>query len=395
MKSNKTYIMQQKLFIDSEENSIKKAIPKDHHYEEEFPELDFIVMPYAFLLGIKREHKVSLLKRKRLLRELFCKNPKQDLVETLVVTNIFIKKECVWFKKDPSKAPKGDNMLSCDELEEILASGVVEMKLRHKSILKVKSSFRAGLPESKPPLMFGKITRYINNGYNHEFWYEETGKEIAKLFPGFDPDLIASLLASTSIRADLPSNVTKSFTALNQFFKNKTHVVPFGKRSEGKTKETYFPGHLDASMHHLDLLKSGVPLTYSSEGTKNGRKIKNFKDAMVSINVHAIVNDMWIARAFGCDRKRIFRGRIISQAPTKAIYDATEWYLQTLASLVKKKARGVCAMIWVGIRQETTKGTVKYTDPIKERLNHGLFEGQYGNLKVSEKKDGGIEFEEL
>ncbi len=389
--------MQQKLFVDAthNSNSPQKLIPKDHHYDEEFPELDFIIMPYAFLLGIKRGHKVSLIKRKKLLRELFCKNQKQDFVEASVDIDVFLKKECVWFKKDPSKALKGENVFSTEDLGEILASGVVEIKRRHKNLFRVKDDFRTNLPKSEPPLMFGKIARYLNNGANSEFWYEETGKEIIELFPGFDPDLIASLLASTSIRADLPSNVTKSFTALNQFFKDEVHVVPFGKRSDGKTKETYFPGHLDATMHHLDLIKKGVQLTYSDEGTKNGRKIKNFKDAMVSTNVHAIVDDMWICRAFGCDRKRIVKGRIVSQSPSKAIYDATEWYLQTLASLVKKKARGVCAMIWVGIRQETTKGTVKYTDPIKNRLNHGLFEGQYGNLKISEKKDGGIEFEEL
>jgi hypothetical protein len=107
----------------------------------------------------------------------------------------------------------------------------------------------------------------------------------------------------------------------------------------------------------------------------------------------AIVDDVWITRAFGCDRKRVFESRVTSQSPSKTIYDATEWYLQTLAGLVGKKARGVCAMIWVGIRQETNKETARYTDPIKNRLNHGLFSGQYGNLKPS--KNGGIEFESL
>ncbi len=389
--------MQQKLFVDLNENSNspQKAIPKDHHYEEEFPNLDFILMPYAFLLGKKSEHKTTLPTRKKLLKELFCQNQKKRFVKISKSIDEFIKKECLWFKKDASKALKGNNVFSPDDLCEILASGVVEMKLRHKSIFRVKENFRTNLPKAEVPAMFGKIARYLNNGANYEFWYEETGKEIAELFPGFDPDLIASILASTSIRADLPSNVTKSFKALDQFFRNKTYVVPFGKRADGKTKETHFPGHLDASMHHLDLLKNGIPLTYSSEEkTKNGRKIKNFKDAIVSINVHAIVNDIWICRAFGCDKKRIIKGGLIAtQSPSEAVYNAIEWYLQTLATLVRKKARGVCAMIWVGKRQETTKGEVKYTAPIRKRLDHGLFKELYGDLKVSKKEDGGIEFE--
>ncbi|HRH25088.1 MAG TPA: hypothetical protein PLQ20_01990 [Candidatus Paceibacterota bacterium] len=391
--------MQQKLFIDLNEdsNSPSKKIPKDHHYEEEFPDLDFILMPYAFILGIKNPKDINSGKRKAFLKELFSKNQKKHYLKLSESIDSFIKKESIWFKKDSQKALKGSNILSSYDLEKILASGVAEIKLRHKSLFRVKDNFRTNLPKSEPPLMFGKIARYLNNGANSEFWYEETGKEIAQLFPGFDSDLIASLLASTSIRADLPSNITKSFKALDQFFKNEVYVVPFGKRADGKTKETYFPGHLDASMHHLDLLKKGVPLTYSSEeGTKNGRKIKNFKDAMMSVNVHAIVDDIWLCRAFGCDRKRILgNGRIATQSPTDAIYDATEWYLQTLASLVAKKARGLCAMIWVGKRQETTKGEVKYTDLIKKRLDHGLFEGQYGNLRASEKEGGGIEFESL
>ena len=214
------------------------------------------------------------------------------------------------------------------------------------------------------------------------------------LFPEFNAEIIASLLAITSIRATVTSNVTKFFKALDQFHKNETHTVAFGKRSEKKTIESAFKGFLDASLHHLNLLKKGGSLLDPENATKNGRKIKRFTGAM-GTDEDAIVDDVWITRAFGCDRKRWFRGRIISQSPTKAIYDATEWYLQTLASLVGKKARGVCAMIWVGIRQETTKQTARYTDPIKRRLEHGLFKEQHGKLVVSRSEKGGIEFESL
>jgi hypothetical protein len=68
--------MQQKLFIDLNENSnlTKKTVPKDHHYEEEFTNLDFILVPYAYLLGIKANHKSSNKNEEKFLLDLFCKN---------------------------------------------------------------------------------------------------------------------------------------------------------------------------------------------------------------------------------------------------------------------------------------------------------------------------------
>jgi hypothetical protein len=385
--------MQQKLFIDLNENSnlTKKTVPKDHHYEEEFTNLDFILVPYAYLLGIKANHKSSNKNEEKFLLDLFCKNnqTKDSLVSNV---NAFIEKESMWFKKDPSKNTRNNNLFTTKELREVFISGAIEIQLRHKSISKIKKEFRKRLPESKPRLVFGKIARYLNNGSLHEFWYEETGKEIEELFPEFDPELIKSLLAITSIRATLPSNVTKSFKALDQYHKDEIYDVPLGKKGDKKIIKSAFKGFLDAQLHHLNLLKKGESLTNPENLLKNGRKIKMFASAMGPVE-DAIVDDVWITRAFGCDRKRVFESRVTSQSPSKAIYDATEWYLQTLAGLVGKKARGVCAMIWVGIRQETNKETARYTDPIKNRLNHGLFSAQYGNLKPS--KNGGIEFESL
>ncbi len=384
---------QKTLFVDSKKdsNSKKRLIPKDHSYEEEFPGLDFIIVPYAFLLGLKTDHTIGLHSQNTILCDLFCKR-KKDQMEDLVRINTFIEKEALWFKKDSAKASLNGNLLPRQELRRVLISGGLEIALRHKSIWKVKKWFRKNLPKSVPPLVFGKIARYLNNGRSHEFWYEETGKEIAELFPEFDPELIKALLAITSIRATLPSNVTKAIKALDQFFRNDTYEVGSGKRDEKKTVKSAFIGFLDAQLHHLNLLKKGESLTNSDDLLKNGRKIKMFARAMGDDD-NAIVDDVWITRAFGCDRKREFKSRIVSQSPTRAIYDATEWYLQTLAGLVRKKPRGICAMIWVGIRQETNKETARYTDPIKSRLSHGLFAGQYGNLKPSPR--GGIEFESL
>lgn len=375
--------------LKKDSNSTKNPTKVEHSYEDEFSKLDFILMPYAFLLGSKIHHKVEERDYSPILYKLFSKNVKYS-ESAMQQINSFLEKEHTWFKKDPKKGLRGENNISLIRLKEILVSGALEIDIRHKSISGMKKRFRKRLPKSKPPLHFAKITRYINNGIDHEFWYEETGKEIAVLFPAFDAELIASLLAITSIRATVTSNATKFFKALDQFYKDETHEVPFGKRIDQKTIISHFKGFLDASLHHLNSLKNGVSLLDPSHREKNGRKIKNFAHAMCS-GEDAIVDDVWITRAFNCDRKRGFRDRIISQSPTKAIYDATEWYLQTIANLVGKKARGLCAMIWVGIRQETTKETARYTDAIKKKLDHDLFAAQSGVLKPG--KNGGIEFE--
>lgn len=384
-------MVQQKLFVDSNKK-LKKVIPKDHSYEEDFPDLDFILAPYAFLLGIKHPfYKMPASKEKELLYQLFCKN-KKNISSVLEHVNEFFSKESLWFKEDPTKMSTRVNLFTEEDLKNFFVLGALEIRHRHGSIRAFKNKFRKKLPASKPPLVFGKVARYLNNGAPHEFWYEETGKEIEELFPEFDPELIKALLAITSIRASLPSNVTKSFKALDQYHRDELYDVFLGKKGDKKVAKSAFKGFLDAQLHHLNLLKKGESLTNPKNLLKNGRKIKMFASAMGSVE-DAIVDDVWITRAFGCDRKRIFESRTTSQSPTKAIYDATEWYLQTLAGLIGKKPRGLCAMIWAGIRQETNKETARYTDPIKNRLNHGLFYGQYGNLKPS--KNGGIEFELL
>ncbi|MEK7228017.1 MAG: hypothetical protein AAB681_01520, partial [Patescibacteria group bacterium] len=300
--------------------------------------------------------------------------------------------ECLLFKKDSTKRLRGGNNMKASELETILVSGALEIQIRHRSISKMKDVFRKKLPKSDPSLLFSKITRYVNNGMMDEFWYEGTGKEIKDLFDGFDPEIIASLLSITSIRATVTSNATKFFKALQQFYENKIYTVLVGNRKNRKKMNSAFRGFLDASLYHLNSLKNGKSMIDPAHRLVNGRKIKNFTDAMLS-GVEAIVDDVWITRAFGCDRKRVFRSRTTSQSPTKAIYDATEWYLQTVAHLVGKKGRGLCAMIWSGVRQEKSKSSTRYTEALRKRLDHGLFVGHYGKLMISEK--GGIEFESL
>jgi hypothetical protein len=362
-------------------------------YESLYKNLDFILLPYAFLLGLKYSlrnppHLIST----NIIFELFSKRNNIDRNDVVQSAIDFFQSEGKLYKKDSRKALRGGNVLGANELMRIIVIGALEIKARHKSIGKLKKVFRKQLPNSEPPLVFAKIARYMNNGHHDENWYEETGKEIVSLFGRFDKELIVSLLSATSIRASLPSNVTKFYKVLNQFFEERVRPVLVGDRKKPKVINSFFSGELDATVHHLNAIKEGSWLSDPENRKKSGRKIKNFADAMLD-NIFAIVADVWITRAFGCDRKRTFRSRTTSQSPTQAIYDAIEWYLQTIGELVNKTPRGLCATIWSGIRQEQSRGDTRYTDALKKRLDHGLFSGQYGALIA--KRGEGITFEEL
>lgn len=370
-----------------------KKITEEKAYEHKYKNLDFILYPYAFLLGLKHhDRSIDPSDQMLLLCELFCRKENgNDFLKVQQSVEAFMAEESSFFKKDPKKPLRNGNAFDAALLQKIVAIGTIELKREYKGIKELKAFYRRKLPTSNPPLLFSKIARYINNGRYDERWYEITGKEIAELFSDFEPELIASLLGVTSIRASLPSNVTKFYKVLNQFFENKIYKVLVGSKGKKKEMVSTFNGVLDASLLHLNALKNNGSLLRSGDRKKNGRKIKNFIDAMLT-NIMAIVADVWITRAFGCDRLRVFRSRTTSQSPTRAIYDAIEWYLQTLATSVNKEPRGLCAMIWSGIRQESVRGETRYSEALKRRLDHGLFAEQYGKLVPGPK---GIGFQEF
>lgn len=357
------------------------------------PNLEFIAVPHALLLGSQsRPEELPTLSweiKLRLVKQLLwpLKKYSHDSIEQQI--HAYLQSESQWLRKDYTKRLRAFNRMSEDEFIDLLAYGAFELSRRATSVRSFKRSLRKQLPESSDKLMFSRLGRYILNGRVDEHWYRDLTKEITELFPEFDQKLIASLLSITSIRSSLPTNIAKFFKVLHQFFEEKNYTVETGKKGQKISKESMFKDVLDASLANLDLLKKGEPLIDSDK--KNAPKIRRFAGAMVGVT-EAVVVDIWIMRSFGCDNKRLYNDNFVSTSPTRSLYDAIEWYFQALGEYVNKEPRGVCSMAWSGIRSETNSATTRYSDILRGRLGHGIFEEQYGRLIAVLKK--GIKFEE-
>jgi hypothetical protein len=191
------------------------------------------------------------------------------------------------------------------------------------------------------------IPLYASLGASEKNWYRDTNREICNIFPFESPALIIDMLAATSIRASVSSNVTQFFKAYNQHRASRPFV-----------------GFLDAVKINLERAVKGQPLT--------GRKIRNFSEAMKG-NPEAVVCDIWICRALGVDRKYIREGYSVplSGGPTDKIYTAVENYFRQAAREKGLEPRGLCAMVWAGIRiHERAEGIgTRYTNFLLKRTN--------------------------
>ncbi len=390
MKQKHTPLFNYDRTLTKDEFQKSKELP---WYEDTIcPNLEFILVPYAILLGMQSQGRSSIPTpiAQGLIKELL--SPINSTLDEHVVEQIerYITAEAGWIKKNPMLPLRGVNRLNRDEFAEMLAYGAMQMKKAGGSLYELKRRLRSEMPKNPHLLKFSRIGRYFVNGSKDRDWYIETGKEIAELFSGFEPALIASLLSITSIRNTVATNATKFFKALKQFYAKEIYTVLIGERGSKKAIKSSFEGFVDASLIHLNSFKSGEPLIDAEK--RNARKIRNFADAMLD-NVEAIVADIWIMRSFGCDLKYAYHDRLVSRAPTRKLYDAIEWYLRTLGSKSHNEPRSLCSMVWSGIRQETSVTSTRYTDTLKKRLNHGLFIGHYGKLIIDEEK--GVSFEEL
>lgn len=190
------------------------------------------------------------------------------------------------------------------------------------------------------------ISLYAELGASEKNWYRETNREICNIFPFENPSLIIDMLAATSIRASVSSNVTQFFKAYNQHRASRPFV-----------------GFLDAVKINLQRAVNGEPLT--------GRKIRNFSEAMKG-NPEAVVCDIWICRALGVDRKYSRNGGVpLSGGPTDKIYTAVENYFRQEAPKIGLEPRELCAMVWAGIRiHERAEGIgTRYTNFLLKRTN--------------------------
>lgn len=174
-------------------------------------------------------------------------------------------------------------------------------------------------------LLTENIPMYASLGSNQKTWYQDTYLEIKQMFPG-DHDLVVDMLAATSIRASISSNVTQFYKAYRQFKSGKP-----------------FNGFLDATVNNLYNAVNGKELS--------GRKIKNFSKAIKG-DPNSIVCDIWICRALDVDRKYIRKGysKPLSGGPTDKIYDSVESFFRTEAINYNCEPRELQAMVWAGIR---------------------------------------------
>ncbi len=174
------------------------------------------------------------------------------------------------------------------------------------------------------------LERWLTLGAKNRFWYQETHADIQRILPDERIDLVIDLLAATSIRASISSNVKYMFSALLQYKLG----LPF-------------TGYLGTVIQKLDLVRAGIEL--------DSLKIRSFARAMKG-DERAVVVDVWMCRAFGIT--------VDTRGPSDAEYIHTTNMVQELAQQRGVMPREYQAMLWDGIRQEQSQYRiqVRYRD---------------------------------
>lgn len=348
-----------------------------YELEKDYKDFDFIAWPFVILSGLFSKHEVTGLWVSRSLEKdiaaMFGVAPNK---KNIVSISNFLEREYKRFKKNP-EIRRGHHSLSLEVFKDKIRQGIEFCFLNGVSPENLRKSLRTKIPRSGVPLQFSTIGRLIWNGHTDSDWYDETRETFVKSFPNHNIQLICDLFAATSIRASLESNVTKFFKAFHQLHENKTQTSYIGERGNKKPFESVFHGFLDSTLINLQKIADGKR---PGNPEKSGRKIYNFSEALNG-NTRAIVADIWVIRAFDVDLLYSWNTKgNVSRSPDTNTYNAIEYYLQTLGDFLGREPRGVCASIWCAIRWEEghTSNTTRYDHFVKYRLDHGLFEDQYG-----------------
>lgn len=178
-----------------------------------------------------------------------------------------------------------------------------------------------------------KIARYLWIGRGDQHWYRDCQEVFIQLFGEEKLKLVCKLFAATSINTSLKSNIT----LFRRAFYEIEHGLPTGK---------YLPNICT----QIDRIKAGEPLS--------GRKINNFANAMAG-DKNAVVVDIWIMRAFNMDKRYMRRtgpheGLERSGGPTDGQYSRIETYIQEEGRKMGLEPREFCAMLWAGVRIDTS-----------------------------------------
>lgn len=365
--------------------TVKKT--NEIYAEDIYPGIDFILIPF-FVLAAKvykpAPLKIGKVPTEYLLLKAFRHDPnKIGSRDALDNIKSYIENEGRLTKTHSTKGLSGNNILGPKRFEKMILEGATFF-FRTESLNGTNGNLiqtRENLPVSPIPLYFSRVARYLLNGLKDRHWYRDNAEITKQLFKHFPADLFPKLLAATSIRNEIGGNVTKALRALDQFYKDELHDVLIGKKGEKKVMQNHFPGHLDAVMMQLALVKAGKGF---GNGSKNSaRKITAFAEAMQGLP-NAVVVDIWLMRAFNTDILRLHKNRMISTSPAPKLYDAIEWYCQKVAQRLAMEPREISAMLWSGIRSEFNQRQTRYTDFFERKLSFGMFSDHYGELMPGE-----------
>jgi hypothetical protein len=181
---------------------------------------------------------------------------------------------------------------------------------------------------------YGKLMRYILNGKDDAYWYENTYSAFESFLPGYDTELFIKVFAMTSPRTDFASNIKLAL---------KAYDMLVGKSTFEKN------GFLGAIFSILTQFRDGkLDFKLGTRGSK--RKIINFKNSISGED--CVTADTWIHKAFAMLSYYTFQGKRFPYTARDSEYDIIEKYIKGLAEVVGFKAKQINAMLWLGIRQE-------------------------------------------
>lgn len=190
------------------------------------------------------------------------------------------------------------------------------------------------------------IEKYLRIGANDQHWYRDCEQLFIELFGKEKLWLVTGLFAATSINTSLKANITLFRRAMYEIELN----LPVGSLVNGKGETL---GYLPNIRNQIQLVRDGKDLS--------GPKIQAFRKAM-SGDKNAVVVDVWLARAFGIER-RYFRqqkggekgrGKIRSAGVSDKDFKAVEKYVRKLAKKKGMEPRELSSMIWAGVRIDNT-----------------------------------------
>jgi len=317
---------------------IKLPLPENYRsYEKKYSALNFFLMPILAFRGRKR-YKKYLHKK---LTSIDLMEPFFSVEDFKKQYEEFLNHEARLIKKDPFKHLNRHNCLTAEELNAMILAGIDYFEKRNIPIARIADELFDKFRNEKETISSAQITRYIFNGIPDINWYKEENEKIKQLLPNYDCELFLDLLAVTSPRSKINSNVVMAFKAYRELGNGAN-----------------FKGFLKSVKKKLGQIHRGEEVASKSE------KTLNFMAALKG-KKNAVPVDVWLVRAFDCERRYIFEGKENVFSPTPKITKAITDYIRYASRMAGLEPRQMSSLIWRGIRNE------------HPRLNRGSMNTRY------------------